>query len=61
MNVLKSVRCKEWVASKIPLLVVPLLGHMIKNGTTLNNVLLLFQWTIVLMCLYAFGYIINDY
>jgi len=61
MNILKSIRYKEWLTSKIPLMVVPLLGYMILQGTTFYNIALLVQWTLFLMCFYAFGYIINDY
>lgn len=61
MNLLKSIRYKEWLTSKIPLMAVPMLGYMISQGTTTGSVLLLVQWVVFLMCFYAFGYIINDY
>lgn len=61
MNILKSIRYKEWLTSKIPLMAVPMLGYMMSQGTTIYNILLLIQWVLFLMCFYAFGYIINDY
>ena len=61
MSLLKSIRYKEWLFSKIPLMAVPMLGYIINSGTTKSSIFMLIQWIIFLICFYAFGYIINDY
>lgn len=60
-EIIQLIRMKEWLFSKIPFMLLPLLIHMIIKKTQTNDIFILVSFFIYIFCFYGFGYAINDY